>query len=55
LAEVPADHLIYSIWATTQHYADFEAQIEVLSGTPEKIVASAEAYLINMYTKLLKP
>jgi len=55
LAEFPADHLIYSIWATTQHYADFEAQIEVLSGTPEKIVASAEAYLINKYTKLLKP
>ncbi|MEX0287206.1 MAG: TetR family transcriptional regulator C-terminal domain-containing protein [Paracoccaceae bacterium] len=47
-------HLMYSIWATTQHYADFEAQIAELS--PEKIAnlfADAEAFLLPMYRKLL--
>lgn len=48
-------HLMYSIWATTQHYADFEAQISVLS--PEKMGArlfdEAEAFLLPMYRKML--
>lgn len=26
-------HLIFAIWATTQHYADFSTQIRVLTGT----------------------
>lgn len=47
-------HLIYSIWATTQHYADFEVQIAELS--PEKLetlYTDAEAFLVPMYRKLL--
>lgn len=47
-------HLIYSIWATTQHYADFEAQIAELS--PDKMATlyqDAEAFLIPMYQKML--
>ncbi len=27
-------HLLFMIWATTQHYADFETQIDVLDSTP---------------------
>lgn len=49
-------HLIYSIWATTQHYADFDAQIAELS--PEKIprlYSDAEAFLVPMYHRLLTP
>lgn len=49
-------HLMYSIWATTQHYADFEAQIRELS--PEKMKAlfiEAEAFLVPMYRRLLTP
>ena len=49
-------HLIYSIWATTQHYADFEAQIAELS--PMKmpnLFEDAEGFLIPMYRKLLTP
>lgn len=49
-------HLMYSIWATTQHYADFEAQIAGLS--PQKLpslYADAEAFLLPMYRKLLTP
>jgi len=32
LAPVDAQTLMYMIWSTTQHYADFEAQIRALSG-----------------------
>ena len=32
LAPVEPYHLIFTIWATTQHYADFSAQIEALTG-----------------------
>lgn len=30
IAPVDPYHLIFAIWATTQHYADFEAQVDVL-------------------------
>lgn len=32
LAPVNPKHLIFSIWALTQHYADFAAQVEALTG-----------------------
>ncbi len=32
LAPVDAHHLIFMIWATTQHYADFEVQVRTLLG-----------------------
>lgn len=32
LADVDAKALLYMIWATTQHYADFDAQIQALGG-----------------------
>lgn len=32
LAHVEPHHLLYSIWAITQHYADFAVQIEALTG-----------------------
>ena len=35
IAPVDPHHLIYSIWATTQHYSDFEEQISSLS--PQKM------------------
>ena len=35
MAPVNARHIFYMIWATTQHYADFEAQINAMnSGSP---------------------
>ena len=33
LAAVDPFHLIFMIWATTQHYADFEVQIRAILGT----------------------
>jgi TetR/AcrR family transcriptional regulator len=32
MAPVNPDHLLYMLWATTQHYADFGHQIETLNG-----------------------
>ncbi len=32
IARVDPWHLIFSIWATTQHYADFDAQVRVVLG-----------------------
>ena len=34
MAEVDPNHLLYMLWATTQHYADFGHQIEVLNHGP---------------------
>ncbi len=32
MAPVDPDHLIFMIWATTQHYADFEVQVRAVLG-----------------------
>ena len=32
LAEVDPEHLIFTIWAITQHYADFAVQVHALTG-----------------------
>lgn len=32
LAQVDPNHLIFMIWATTQHYADFAVQVEAVTG-----------------------
>ena len=34
MAAVDPDHLLYILWAGTQHYADFGHQIETLNGGP---------------------
>lgn len=52
IAAVDPRHLIFSIWATTQHYADFEAQVNVLM--PEGgVFPGAASYLETMYRRLL--
>ncbi|THH35213.1 TetR family transcriptional regulator [Aliishimia ponticola] len=53
LAQVDPQHLIFSIWATTQHYADFEAQIRVLRTQDD--FDGAAAYLETMFRSLLSP
>lgn len=55
IATVPADHLIFSIWATTQHYADFDAQIAILAHHPDAVIDEAQVFLRGLYTKLLTP
>ena len=48
-------HLIFSIWATTQHYADFEAQVSVLTPEEDDIIAGAGTYLDTLFRNLLTP
>lgn len=53
LAQVDPAHLIFSIWATTQHYADFDAQVTTLLGAPDHDAAGA--YLQTLFRKALTP
>jgi len=55
IATVDPRHLIFSIWSTTQHYADFEAQVGVLMAGEDGVLDGASAYLDNMFRKLLTP
>ncbi len=55
LAPSDPQHLIFSIWSTTQHYADFEAQVGVLMAGEDGVLDGASAYLDNMFRKLLTP
>jgi len=54
LAPAEPRHLLFSIWATTQHYADFDAQVQVLTGE-EDIQAGARAYIDALFRRLLTP
>jgi TetR/AcrR family transcriptional regulator len=55
LTPVDPRHLIFSIWATTQHYADFAAQVEVLLHEEPEAQSSAGDFLATLFTKLLTP
>ncbi len=49
-------HLLYMIWATTQHYADFEVQIDALSeDTREERFEAAAKTLKALFIKGLVP
>lgn len=56
IAQVDSKHLIFSIWATTQHYADFDSQIKLIL-KPEELGSNSTAsqHLIKMFSKLLEP
>ena len=55
LAPVDPGHLIFSIWAVTQHYADFEAQVDVLMPDSDAAWAGAHTHVEAMFRKLLTP
>ncbi|GGB94622.1 TetR family transcriptional regulator [Marivita lacus] len=55
LAQMHPAHLIFSIWAVTQHYADFEAQIAVLLPGDDKRARGADEFVEMMFRKLLTP
>ena len=54
LAPIDPRHLVFAIWATTQHYADFGAQIRVLLDTNQP-APGADPFLRTLFTKLLDP
>ena len=53
LAPVDPHHLIFSIWATTQHYADFASQIDALLQTGLDDEAFAEEAVRNIQRIIL--
>ncbi len=55
IAPINARHLIFSIWATTQHYADFEAQVRLVLGREDIAFDDAAAHLETMYRRTLDP
>jgi TetR/AcrR family transcriptional regulator len=44
-----------SIWATTQHYADFDVQVRAVLGQSRDPIAEADSYLTTLFTRLLTP
>ena len=54
-ARIDPHHLIISIWALTQHYADFDVQIRAVLGPGHDPMTEAESYLVTLFTKLLTP
>jgi TetR/AcrR family transcriptional regulator len=54
IATVDPYHLIFSIWALTQHYADFDVQVRAVLG-PGKgdPYPAAGAFLTSLFTRLL--
>jgi len=53
IIDVEPGHLIFMIWATTQHYADFESQIEAVLPDRSRDEAIDEAYTV-LTTVLLR-
>ncbi|PJI86027.1 TetR family transcriptional regulator [Yoonia maricola] len=54
IADVDPHHLIFSIWALTQHYADFDVQVRAVLGDKAPY-DGASVFLDALYEKLLQP
>ncbi len=58
LAKCDPYHLIFSIWATTQHYADFDVQVKAVLGPKQSgpgRFEDAARFLDQLYVNGLKP
>jgi TetR/AcrR family transcriptional regulator len=56
LANVDPHHLIFSIWATTQHYADFNVQVRgILRAEGDAHFDKAAEFLTEFYGRALQP
>ena len=53
IARLPPEHLIFSIWALTQHYADFDVQVRAVLGPGHDPFAEAGDFLDTLFRKLL--
>lgn len=54
IAPVDPHHLIFSIWALTQHYADFEVQVRAVLGATDPYPGAA-AHLDTLFHRMLTP
>jgi TetR/AcrR family transcriptional regulator len=55
IANIDPYHLIFAIWATTQTYADFDAQIRAIIGNDGKRFADAEHTILTIILNGLRP
>lgn len=55
IASIDPYHLIFSIWALTQHYADFDVQVRAVLGPGHDPLEEAQGFLEAMFRKLLVP
>jgi TetR/AcrR family transcriptional regulator len=55
IAAIDPYHLIFSIWAMTQHYADFDIQVRAVLGADSEHFADAETTIIRLIQDGLKP
>jgi len=56
IAPVDPHHLIVSIWAVTQHYADFDVQLDAVLGPDQTTrFAEAERFLTGLFARGLAP
>jgi len=54
IAQVDPVHLIFSIWALTQHYADFDVQVRAVLGPDHDPYSEAGRFLATLFTRLLE-
>ena len=54
IAPVHPVHLIFSIWALTQHYADFDVQVRAVLGPGHDPYAEADEFLEILFARLLR-
>lgn len=54
IARLHPVHLIFSIWALTQHYADFDVQVRAVLGEGHDPFAEAQDFLQTLFTRLLR-
>lgn len=55
IVDVDPYHLIFSIWATTQHYADFDTQVVGILGPGKDHHSDAARFLEQMFRSVLAP
>ncbi len=55
IARMHPVHLIFSIWALTQHYADFDVQVRAVLGPGHDPFAEAGEFLETLFARLLAP
>jgi TetR/AcrR family transcriptional regulator len=55
LRKMDPRHLIFAIWAVTQHYADFDPQIRAVLGVDGDVIAPAETAITTLFLDGLRP
>jgi TetR/AcrR family transcriptional regulator len=55
IAAIDPYHLIFTIWAMTQHYADFDIQIRAVLGKSSDHFTDAETTIIRLIQDGLRP